>query len=354
MDLSYSWRKEPYPARCYVPLEDYIATTAISADEANTVLSQLQTSMEDGFAGPAMNCEDQEEMEKCKANLHIPFCIFHFVSGMTHFRTKSGEAIVSEDQIIAWQVRNCLDFLTGAVQDRVLNERGTLKCAPVGLGPRLKEVAVWGIDYYTRRMLEMILVDTLGRGEDESETLEIAQGFIESTLLPCINAQPAAVAHDMDSALEYIITVSPFEPHAHGTNVRVYVCVQNAIFTSNQKRYAGILRSAKRLFGSELFKIHPKGTGVICTDPEGIAPHVVISEYLGELYPPYRWCEKLAVLEKTQKLFGLKPTLPDFYNILLERHQKNPDGYGAFCHIAILFMFSLPSQHSDNCDVFDV
>ena len=128
---------------------------------------------------------------------------------MRHFRTKSGEDIVSEDQIIGWQVRNCLDFITGAVQDRVLNERGTLQCAPVGLGPRLKEVAVWGIDYYTRRMLEMILVDALGCKEDEtSGALEMAQGFIESVLLPCINAQAAAAAHDMDSALEYILRVS--------------------------------------------------------------------------------------------------------------------------------------------------
>ena len=31
------------------------------------------------------------------------------------------------------------------------------------------------------------------------------------------------------------------------------------------------------------------GTGVVCCNPKGIAPHVMVSEYLGEIYPPYRW-----------------------------------------------------------------
>ena len=61
------------------------------------------------------------------------------------------------------------------------------------------------------------------------------------------------------------------------------------------------------------------GTGVICTQKGGIPPHVLVSEYLGEIYPPYRWCERLDVIEQAQQRFGLKPALPDFYNILLER-----------------------------------
>jgi hypothetical protein len=78
----------------------------------------------------------------------------------------------------------------------------------------------------------------------------------------------------------------------------------------------------------DMFKIHPKGTGVICIAPGGIPPHTVVSDYLGEIYPPYRWCERLDVVEQAQQTFGLKPTLPDFYNILLERPRQDPDGYG--------------------------
>ena len=41
-----------------------------------------------------------------------------------------------------------------------------------------------------------------------------------------------------------------------------------------------------------------------------------------------RWFERMAVVEAAQKHFNLKPTLPDFYNILLERPRHDPLGYG--------------------------
>ena len=42
----------------------------------------------------------------------------------------------------------------------------------------------------------------------------------------------------------------------------------------------------------------------------------------------YRWCERTDVVEKARAAFGLKPALPDFYNILLERPRHDPAGYG--------------------------
>ena len=41
-----------------------------------------------------------------------------------------------------------------------------------------------------------------------------------------------------------------------------------------------------------------------------------------------RWCERTDVVEKARAAFGLKPALPDFYNILLERPRHDPAGYG--------------------------
>lgn len=88
-----------------------------------------------------------------------------------------------------------------------------------------------------------------------------------------------------------------------------------------------VLQSFNEL-GMDSFRIHPKGSGVVCINPDGIKPHVFICEYLGEMYPAYRWCEKLDVVEQAQKTYDLKPTLPDFYNILLERPRHDPKGYG--------------------------
>jgi len=56
----------------------------------------------------------------------------------------------------------------------------------------------------------------------------------------------------------------------------------------------------------------------------------MITQYLGELYPPFRWCERLDAVEQAQNYFHLKPTLPDFYNILLERPKLDPQGYGNY------------------------
>ena len=91
-----------------------------------------------------------------------------------------------------------------------------------------------------------------------------------------------------------------------------------------------------------MFRIHPKGTGVVCINPHGIEPHQFVTEYLGELYPAYRWCERMDVVEQAQQTFALKPTLPDFYNILLERPRQDPDGYG------------MSAVHSCACCVYDV
>lgn len=89
-----------------------------------------------------------------------------------------------------------------------------------------------------------------------------------------------------------------------------------------------MLNSVELCQNDAFFRIHPKGTGVVCINKNGIQPHVVIAEYLGEMYPSYRWCEKLDVVSQAQREYNLKPALPDFYNILLERPRKDDRGYG--------------------------
>jgi hypothetical protein len=98
---------------------------------------------------------------------------------------------------------------------------------------------------------------------------------------------------------------------------------------------------AIREYTVDVFRIHPKGTGVVCINPAGIQPHVFVTEYLGELYPSYRWCERLNVVEQAQQTFELKPTLPDFWNILLERPRQDPNGYGSF-YIVLAFQWFSP------------
>ena len=103
---------------------------------------------------------------------------------------------------------------------------------------------------------------------------------------------------------------------------------QNERSSAVDRLYAEAVHSAIQEYTIDVFRIHPKGTGVVCINPAGIQPHVFLTSYLGELYPSYRWCERLDVVEQAQQTFELKPTLPDFWNILLERPRQDPNGYG--------------------------
>jgi tetrahydromethanopterin S-methyltransferase subunit F len=230
-----------------------------------------------------------------------------------------------------------MDLLLGQVQDRVCNEARLLDEVPLNLGSKLREAAVWGIDSSTRRMIEMAIEDAfeahgMGIMSDAADSSVYASitAFIEKRLLPAINAQKPEQAHLLSSALKSIVadSSSPFN----------YVYYAEAV-----------LRGIDR-YGLDYFRVHPKGTGVICDCLEGIPAHVFVTEYLGELYPPYRWCEKLDVIDQAQKTFNLKPTLPDFWNILLERPKHDElAGYG-LVFVDASAKANLGSTCSHSCD----
>jgi hypothetical protein len=64
---------------------------------------------------------------------------------------------------------------------------------------------------------------------------------------------------------------------------------QNEECSDLDRIYATVVLQAVEELGIDEFRIHPKGTGVVCTRKEGIPPHVVVAKYLGEIYPPYRY-----------------------------------------------------------------
>jgi len=86
-----------------------------------------------------------------------------------------------------------------------------------------------------------------------------------------------------------------------------------------------------KILNSKLIKINPqylfqaysKGIGIFCIKEDGIVINEYISGYFGEIYPPWLWFEKQDII-KSKKL---ENDLPDFYNIMLERHKFDEDGY---------------------------
>ena len=68
-------------------------------------------------------------------------------------------------------------------------------------------------------------------------------------------------------------------------------------------------------------------------------------EYYGEVYEPWKWFEKQDYIKMVMK----KKSLPDFYNIMLERHKDDPEGYDVLFVDPIL-IGNYSSRLSHSCD----
>ncbi len=54
---------------------------------------------------------------------------------------------------------------------------------------------------------------------------------------------------------------------------------------------ADAVEARVRQCGFHHFRVHPKGKGVQCVRPGGVAPFTLVHEYLGEISSPWRWWE---------------------------------------------------------------
>lgn len=184
--ISGKWRKEPYAARSYEYLTDYAVTANVGEEEGKQLRQQLVTPL-NGFLGQAYNYDDHDLTEEW----------------MVTFQDKGSKG-PSDDDVIRTQLESLLEIMMVAVQDRVCTETGVLQRAPLQLGVDIKEVPVWGIDCYTRRMVEMAIED---RVDSERRDAKSIKKFIERALLPTINDQPSDKAHDMTNTVNAILQV---------------------------------------------------------------------------------------------------------------------------------------------------
>eukprot|EP00985_Skeletonema_marinoi_P008563 scaffold3910_cov72-Skeletonema_marinoi.AAC.1 len=93
------------------------------------------------------------------------------------------------------------------------------------------------------------------------------------------------------------------------------------------KAAARLIRLTVDSMEDDFFRIHPKGHGSVVIEKKGLNANSLVTYYRGEVYPAWRWCEKLDAIEYMQKELGLRPNLPDFYNMAMERPMKDPRGY---------------------------
>jgi hypothetical protein len=131
----------------------------------------------------------------------------------------------SDDEVIRTQLESLMDIMCAQVTDMVCNSTGVLKRESLQLEHNthkpnlasseyldpslriLKECPVWGIDSYTRRMIELSLEDGLPAVECKYSE-PACRVFVEQVVLPTINSLPPDEAHSMKNVLSAIIYVS--------------------------------------------------------------------------------------------------------------------------------------------------
>lgn len=208
-NINNRWRKEAFPPRQYDPITEYVPTNSVSLEEGNDLIKLLQTNL-DGYLGPAYNYDDrrltEEWMLSFRDNLSIQ---------------------PTESEIIKLQIESLMDIMLSKIQDQVCNDMKVLSTPPIGLGSRLVERPVWGIDSHTNKMIQLILEDYFSgkrkfsdiqlnidndtnhnHNNNHNFTIEEYKIFLERTLLPTINFIPTSQAYSMKCVLEAIIDVS--------------------------------------------------------------------------------------------------------------------------------------------------
>ncbi|KAL8228458.1 hypothetical protein R6Q57_016042 [Mikania cordata] len=171
------------------------------------------------------------------------------------------------------------------------------------------EQEVYGIDPYTHNLL----LDTMP--EESDWQLLDKHVFIEDVLLRTLNKQVRAFTGTGNTPMKYPLKLviedilkSAKEDHDTRTSE---LCQYMLKAMSNRP--------------DDNYVAYRKGLGVVCNKEAGFSEDDFVVEFLGEVYPAWRWFEKQDGIRALQK--DSKEPAPEFYNIYLERPKGDGDGY---------------------------
>ncbi|XP_022952501.1 histone-lysine N-methyltransferase ATXR3-like isoform X1 [Cucurbita moschata] len=177
------------------------------------------------------------------------------------------------------------------------------------IGDEVLEQEVYGIDPYTHNLL----LDSVP--EELDWPLMDKHLFIEDVLLRTLNKQAihftgsgnTPMMHPLQPVIEEIEKVAAEECDIR--TMRLCQGILKAIHSRPEDKYVA----------------YRKGLGVVCNKQEGFGEDDFIVEFLGEVYPVWKWFEKQDGIRSLQK--NDKDPAPEFYNIYLERPKGDGDGY---------------------------
>ena len=209
--LPGSWRRMPYDLRVYTHIDEYVPSTNLLPDEQVEVLQQLDTSLY-GYlgihllthsltyslthsrtysltyslflthSGESYNYDDHDLTQQWVLTHLFTHLLTHLLTHLQASTLDISKLKKAKDSLITQlQIERLMDQLLQKVQDKVNNENGVLERPVIPIGPLLKEVAVFGIDCYTRRMVELVIEDRVKTGE--IGTYRDITNYIEHKLL---------------------------------------------------------------------------------------------------------------------------------------------------------------------------
>ncbi|XAR55424.1 hypothetical protein NMG60_11035491 [Bertholletia excelsa] len=154
------------------------------------------------------------------------------------------------------------------------------------LGHEVIEQEVYGIDPYTHNLL----LDSMPEGSDW--TLQEKHRFIEDAVLRVLNKQVqhftgtgnTPMMYNLKPVIEEILKNAD-EDHDTRT-ARICECILNAVSSRPEDNYVA----------------YRKGLGVVCNKEGGFSGDDFIVEFLGEVYPAWKWFEKQDGIRSLQKI----------------------------------------------------
>uniref|UniRef100_A0A7N0TFX8 SET domain-containing protein n=1 Tax=Kalanchoe fedtschenkoi TaxID=63787 RepID=A0A7N0TFX8_KALFE len=177
------------------------------------------------------------------------------------------------------------------------------------LGDEVLEQEVYGIDPYTHNLV----LDTMPEELDWS--LIEKHLFIEDVVLRTLNKQVRRFTGSGSTPMMY--SLKPVIEEIQKTAIE-------ARDLRTMRMCQGILKAmASR--PDDKYVAYRKGLGVVCNKDGGFGVDDFIVDFLGEVYPAWRWFEKQDGIRYLQK--NSTDPAPEFYNIYLERPKGDADGY---------------------------
>ncbi|KAL3647172.1 hypothetical protein CASFOL_008140 [Castilleja foliolosa] len=178
------------------------------------------------------------------------------------------------------------------------------------LGDEVLEQEVYGIDPYTHNLI----LDSMP-GESSDWSLVDKHLFIEEVLLSTLNKQVRNFTGSGNTPMVYPLK-SVFED------------ILSTAERNNDRRTTSLCWSILKAIDSrpeDNYVAYRKGLGVICNREGGFSKEDFVVEFLGEVYPTWKWFEKQDGILALQK--NNNDPAPEFYNIYLERPKGDADGY---------------------------